>query len=109
MRTPEDEELCQLAHDELRSILGFSTEPVLRRVHRWKESMPQYLVGHLEKMAALEEALDKQPGIFLAGAAYRGLGLPDCIHQGIQTAAKVLRYLRRDEFLPSATGARAMV
>lgn len=88
-----DEELMRLAHEELRDLLGLRGEPALTRVHRWERSMPQYLVGHLERLAALEKILTEQPGLFLSGAAYRGIGLPDCIRQGALTAERIWQYL----------------
>ncbi len=90
-----DDELIQVARDELRELLGVTSKPVLVRIYRWEKSMPQYLVGHLDKLTALEKILAEQTGVFLTGAAYRGVGLPDCINQGEVTAAKVLTYLKK--------------
>ena len=88
-----DNELIELALKELRELLGIRGRPLLARVHRWPKAMPQYRVGHLERLAQIENALSEHPGILLAGAAYRGIGLPDCIHQGVQAAERVLQQL----------------
>jgi oxygen-dependent protoporphyrinogen oxidase len=84
-----DAELKQLAYKELKPLLGLKGEPVLTRVHRWPKAMPQYETGHLERLAQVKEILSEHPGLILAGAAYRGIGLPDCIRQA-QEAAECL-------------------
>ncbi|MEK7797342.1 MAG: protoporphyrinogen oxidase, partial [Nitrospirota bacterium] len=55
-------------------------------------AMPQYLVGHLDRLAAIEERLARLPGVFVAGAAYRGVGIPDCIRDGLGSAERVRAY-----------------
>lgn len=94
----EDPELVKLTLDELRDLLGIQGEPALTRVHRWPRAMPQYLVGHLERLARIEQALGEHPRLVLAGAAYRGIGLPDCIRQGEEAASAALRELFPDAF-----------
>jgi protoporphyrinogen/coproporphyrinogen III oxidase len=86
----DDAALSQLVCEELRGILGITTAPVLARVYRWGRANPQYLVGHLERIDAMEQMLAPYPGLFLAGSAYRGVGVPDCIHQGVLTAERLL-------------------
>jgi len=90
----EDRTLIQIAREELKEIMGISREPVLARVYRWTKAMPQYLVGHLDRLAILEELLSRYPGLFLTGSAYRGVGIPDCIRHGALTAEKVIKYLQ---------------
>jgi oxygen-dependent protoporphyrinogen oxidase len=94
-----DKELIALAQDELRAILGIDQAPVLDRVYRWPRAMPQYRVGHLQRLAAIEERLERIPGLFLAGAGYRGVGIPDCIRDGMATAENVRRYF--DKVMPT--------
>jgi oxygen-dependent protoporphyrinogen oxidase len=89
----EDTALIQLVCEELGAILGITTAPVLARVYRWERANPQYLVGHLERIDAMERMLASYPGLFLAGSAYRGVGVPDCIYQGVQTAKRLLAAL----------------
>jgi oxygen-dependent protoporphyrinogen oxidase len=80
--------------EDLAATLGISTAPLLARIYRWERANPQYLVGHLERIDAMEELLAPYPGLFLTGSAYRGVGIPDCIHQGTQTAQRLMAALR---------------
>ena len=86
-----DQELIELARDELRVILGIDQTPILARVYRWPRGMPQYNLGHLGRLAAIADRLERLPGVFLAGAGYRGVGIPDCIRDGIAAADGVCR------------------
>lgn len=88
-----DEELAAAVHAELSPVLGLSAPPTETVVHRWPNSFPQYKVGHLLKVARLEETPGRLPGLVLAGAAYRGLGIPACVAQGQEAAAKVTAHL----------------
>jgi oxygen-dependent protoporphyrinogen oxidase len=87
-----DEELGELVRADLRHVMGVTEKPVLARVFRWPRAMPQYLVGHLDRLAVIEERLTRLPGVFLAGAAYRGVGIPDCIRDGLSAAERVRAY-----------------
>jgi oxygen-dependent protoporphyrinogen oxidase len=87
-----DQELVALVRADLRHVMGVTEEPALARVFRWPRAMPQYLVGHLERLAVIEERLTRLPGVFLAGAAYRGVGIPDCIRDGLSAAERVRAY-----------------
>jgi oxygen-dependent protoporphyrinogen oxidase len=55
--------------------------------------MPQYVLGHLDRLNTIATSLSAYPGLFLTGAAYRGIGIPDCIRDGSETATLVIRYL----------------
>lgn len=87
----DDASLISIVREELRSILKINAEPVVFRLFRWVKANPQYHVGHLDWVEGVEKEAARHPGLFLAGAAYRGVGLPDCIHQGMETAEKVIR------------------
>lgn len=84
-----DEELISLARDELADLLGVRWNPDFAVVARWMRSMPQYHVGHLDKVAAIERELSAFPRLALASNACYGVGLPDSIHSGEQAAARV--------------------
>lgn len=83
-----DKEIEQIARQELKAILDIDAQPLFHRIFRWQNATPQYDVGHLERVAAIEAALPG--GVFVTGSPYRGIGIPDCIHQGQQAAEKVL-------------------
>lgn len=71
---------------DLRELLGISGAPLFMEVAKWERSMPQYEVGHLDRVAEIEDEVRKLPGLALAGNSYRGAGIPDCIRSG-ETAA----------------------
>ncbi len=85
----DDDELVEIARRELADILGVRGIPHFTQVSRHGRAMPQYEVGHLERLERLEGALQAEPGLALAGNAYRGVGIPDVIHSGEQAAEKV--------------------
>ncbi len=91
-----ESDLISLARKELREILGITADPLLTRAYRWRKSMPQYVLGHTEKVDRIEAQLATNPGLFLAGGAYRGIGISDCIVSGEQAAARALRYLESE-------------
>jgi oxygen-dependent protoporphyrinogen oxidase len=75
---------------ELAGLLGIRGEPIWRTTSHWPRTMPQYYVGHVELVEAIEGAVARLPNLELAGNAYHGVGIPDCIHGGEQAAERVL-------------------
>jgi oxygen-dependent protoporphyrinogen oxidase len=88
----DDGQLLQMARAELSQTLCITAAPLLYRLYRWPLAMPQYTLGHLERVAAIEAQLTHHPGLFVAGAAYRGVGIPDCIESGETAAQRVANY-----------------
>ena len=86
----DDAALVAAARAELAALLGAEGDPVFTRVNRYLKAMPQYQVGHLARVDAIESAARRLPGLALAGAAYRGVGIADCIHSGEETAERLL-------------------
>ena len=84
-----DEEILSNVRDELNGILGLSAEPLFSRVYRWKGAMAQYNVGHLERVERIENLRKQLPGLALAGNAYRGIGVPDCVRSGQEAVAEL--------------------
>ena len=82
-----DDETKQLVREELRDLLGVTGTPEVEVVARYPGSMPQYHVGHMERVARIRALGAQHPGLFLAGSSYDGVGLPDSIHSG-ETAAE---------------------
>jgi oxygen-dependent protoporphyrinogen oxidase len=89
-----DDDLVRLARAELGEVLGIAAEPLFVRVDRWPDGMPQYTLGHLDRVRAAEERLAAFPGLSLAGASYRGVGIPDCIRSGEAAAEAAARHGR---------------
>ncbi|MEO6025897.1 MAG: protoporphyrinogen oxidase [Candidatus Binatia bacterium] len=77
-----DDALVGVARSDLGALLGVTGEPALIRIARHPRAMPQYDLGHLERVDAIEAAVGRLGGLALAGNAYRGVGIPDCIHSG---------------------------
>ena len=87
----DDDELLAVVKKELRGIMGIAKEPLFHCIYRWDRANPQYDVEHLRRVEGIEQALPV--GIWVTGSAYRGVGLPDCVHQGRITADKVVEQL----------------
>lgn len=83
----DDEALLHMLRAELRSILGIEAEPLFHRIYRWWNANPQYDLGHLERVDHIEAALPA--GIYLTGSSYRGVGMPDCVHQSKQVVERI--------------------
>jgi oxygen-dependent protoporphyrinogen oxidase len=81
-----DDEMIAAARDEFHALLGVTAAPGMTEVQRWPASMPQYAVGHLDRIPKIEEIAAGIPNLYLAGAAYRGVGVPDCVHSGEDAA-----------------------
>lgn len=85
-----DEAIIDAARSELNSIMGLEAEPVFHNVARWPNSMAQYTVGHAQRVERIEQLTREIPGLHLAGNAYRGIGIPDCVRMGQEAAAKII-------------------
>jgi oxygen-dependent protoporphyrinogen oxidase len=81
--------LVQLAREELQAIMRITATPVLAKAYRWRKANPQYDLGHEERVAEMEQTLTNFPGLHLAGAAYHGAGIPDCIQSGLKAAQAI--------------------
>jgi oxygen-dependent protoporphyrinogen oxidase len=96
-RAPKDKILIRLFttgggadwRAEVREKLGITAEPLFVRESVWPNSMPQYNVGHQERVRIIEEMLEDFPGLHLVGNAYYGIGIPDCIRMGKQAAERI--------------------
>jgi protoporphyrinogen/coproporphyrinogen III oxidase len=102
----DDVSLETIARREIEGVLGVTAGPVLSRVWRHPAAMPQYLVGHLDRIDAIQRRLAGHPGLALAGGAYRGVGIADCIRSGEAAAERLLD--RGDDAAGLATPAREL-
>lgn len=90
-----DAELLGVVRREMREIMGIAADPELMRVNRFDRAMPQYNVGHLDRVARIGAQAERNPGLALAGAASGGVGIPDCVKSGQRAAETVLAWLAR--------------
>ncbi len=88
-----DDALVELVRTDLGVLLGVTAEPSFARVIRHERAIPQYTLGHLARVAAVEAAEARHPGLFFAGNAYRGVSLPDCVRDAARVAERVMRGL----------------
>ena len=88
-----DESLVHTARDELADILAIRGEPLFSRLFRWTRQSPQYEVGHLARVAAIQQRLAGVPGLFLTGSGFRAVGIPDCIADGREAGARAAEYV----------------
>jgi oxygen-dependent protoporphyrinogen oxidase len=85
-----DDQLVAVVRRELSELIGSDVTAAATRVHRWPDAMPQYAVGHLDRVSAIEQAATRHVGLSVIGNAYRGIGIPDCIREAKRTAEKIL-------------------
>ena len=85
-----DQELVDTCRSELKSILGLTAEPLFSNVYRWNPALPQYEVGHLERVAKMKAIIEDMRGFYLAGNSFDGIGIPDCIRSGRVAAEKIV-------------------
>ena len=88
-----DAEIERIVRGELTRVLGVCAEPLLVQINRFERAMPQYNLGHLERVAAIDARVAQHPGLAVAGSAYRGVGIPDVIASGHRAARRVRDYL----------------
>jgi oxygen-dependent protoporphyrinogen oxidase len=87
----DDAAMIQSARDELAALMGVHADPEVTRVFRWTRANAQYDVGHLDRVAGMEARLAANlPGVYLTGSPYRGVGIPDCVHNANITAGRIM-------------------
>ena len=89
----DDADLAALAAAELAAAVGITAGSVAQRVTRWGGGLPQYNVGHLDRVARIRAAVARQPGLAVAGAAYDGVGIPACVATARSAVSQVTAYL----------------
>ncbi len=89
----DDPTLVRVARDEVRDLLGISASPLFTTLRRWPHRLPEYALGHRERIAQIEREAAALPGFALAGAALYGVGVPDCIQSGERAAGTILAAL----------------
>lgn len=92
-----DDEICDLVHSQLAELLGMNGQPAWIDIARWPRSMPQYHVGHLQRVSQIEARVAVMPGLALAGNAYHGVGIPQCVRSGELAAERVAEWMENRE------------
>jgi protoporphyrinogen/coproporphyrinogen III oxidase len=90
----DDDRLAAAVRAELRQSLRVEAGPVFRHIVRWPRAIPQYHVGHLDRVSRIDSLASAHPGLFLAGNSYRGIALPDCVEQAGIVSARVAAWLK---------------
>lgn len=91
-----DDEMIAIVRAELEKTMGIQDEPEFAMVTRWENMMPQYTIGHVERLEKARRLLrETLPGVYLAGSSFEGVGVPDCIGQGEAAASQTLTFLRQ--------------
>lgn len=85
-----DDEIQAVVRRELQEILGIGAEPLFVRIFKWRRAMAQYGLGHKARLERIRQVISGMPGLTLAGNAYGGIGIPDCVRSGSEAASKVL-------------------
>jgi protoporphyrinogen/coproporphyrinogen III oxidase len=89
-----DDQIVNIVLTDLKKTMDITMEPEFAVVSRWNESMPQYTVGHKQRLQTIKDQMNTElPGVFLAGASYEGIGVPDCIDQGEEAVKQILKTL----------------
>lgn len=86
----EDKKLLNTVLSELSDIMGIKAEPDFAKTFRWEKAIPQYVIGHHERLRKLDEGVARHKGLYLTGNAYRGVALNDCISNSFELAEKIL-------------------
>ncbi len=84
-----DDEMLETVHRELKDIVKLEARPMFARVYRWRGAMAQYESGHIARVQRIEKRVSEIPGLAIAGNAYHGIGVPDCIRSGMEAANTV--------------------
>ena len=85
----KEDEILSIVRNELKQIIGVTAEPLFARVYKWRSAMAQYEVGHLERLQRIQTLCEGMPGLVLAGNAFTGIGVPDCVRSGTQAADRL--------------------
>ena len=88
-----DAELIELAREGLMEVMPITGDPLFARLYRWTRQSPQYEVGHLARLATIEQHLSRVPGLFVTGSGFRAIGIPDCIADGRDVGARAATFV----------------
>ncbi len=93
----DNQGLVECARRELEAMVGVKGAPNYWEVHRWDQGMPQYVLGHQERVAKLQTFLAQEPGLYIIGAGLFGIGIPDCIREGLRIGKAVINDVAKQD------------
>ncbi|MBI5739116.1 MAG: protoporphyrinogen oxidase [Nitrospirae bacterium] len=85
-----DNRIISAVFDELKPILTLKSDPDMVKIYRWDKAIPQYVLGHADKLKLLDDKLRAWPGLYLTGNSYRGIGMNDCVESGYRLADEII-------------------
>lgn len=91
-----DQALLEVVLDELKRTMQVDDQPAGYRIQRWMKGSPQYTMGHCDTLKKIDESLTRFPGLYLSGASYRGVGIPDCIREASNAVTSMFEYLKEN-------------
>jgi oxygen-dependent protoporphyrinogen oxidase len=91
----DDDEMKSAVLHELKTIMGIDAKPVHVWIFHWDKGMPQYTMGHLDRVKEIEERIAAHPGLLACGGSYAGVGVPDCINSGTKAAKSAIDLLQQ--------------
>jgi oxygen-dependent protoporphyrinogen oxidase len=87
-----DADLMRIVREDLKSTMGVTVAPFFSRIVRWPRGIPQYTLGHPDRLAAIDQALGRHPGLFVCGNSYRGISVNACVEEAPAIAEAVLAH-----------------
>ncbi|HJP18462.1 MAG TPA: protoporphyrinogen oxidase [Nitrospinota bacterium] len=93
----DDREMEQMIRNELKEIAGIESKPIFTKIYRWEKAMPQYVIGHIDRIKKIEELTAKHPGLYLTGSAFNGIGISDCISTSSKAAEEAISFLKKND------------
>jgi len=91
----DDIQLLNVLKSEMRVAMKIQAEPIFHKITRWRQAIPQYHLGHLDRVARIDERIKAWPGLWLGGNAYRGVALNDCTEQGATLAELIADFIAK--------------
>jgi oxygen-dependent protoporphyrinogen oxidase len=92
----DNKEMIKMVQTELKDIVNIKAKPIFTKIYRWEKAMPQYVIGHIERIKKIEELSAKHSGLYLTGSAYKGIGISDCITTSHKVAEEAVKFLKAD-------------
>jgi oxygen-dependent protoporphyrinogen oxidase len=90
----DNKKMIKMVQTELKDIVNIKAKPIFTKIYRWEKAMPQYVIGHIDRIKKIEELSAKHSGLYLTGSAYNGIGISDCITTSHKVAEEAVKFLK---------------